>query len=105
MAAVAPARARPYPVRGCGGAGWGVLGLTLGAEAEVGGGNPVLVPDLTAVRAAVHFRRPHDGQGRGPLVPCTAGSDLPVRCDPSPLRGHVGVTDRLEAWGDLKPRP
>lgn len=57
--------------------------LTFGAEAEVSGGRAMLVVDGASVRAAVHGGRLHDGQGRRPLVPCTA-----ERGDPS-CEGHT----------------
>lgn len=52
--------------------------LTFGAEAEVSGCRAMLILDGASIHTAVHGRRLHDGQGRWPLVPCTAEGDDPV---------------------------
>lgn len=76
---------------------WGTL--TLGAEAEISGGRAVLIVDGASVHAAVHRGRLDNGQGRRPLVPCTAESE-----DPSHECHHHGTSRAtLQSWGSSDP--
>lgn len=72
--------------------GGGGSTLTLRAEAKVSRGGAVLIVDGASIHATVYRGCLHDGQGRRPLVPCTAEKRDPLR------EGHCHAQPRARLW-------